>query len=677
MKRILVLAALGSTINCGGVDCGEGTFENGNGDCVLADPDDAVPPVVTLAPPGARTRDPLPAFVVISTDEPSRIFFSLDGTEPDPATSPSFASPTTVPGIPNGATLTYFAIDANGNRSATETSTYDSDATPPADVTNLAIAVAGTSATLTWANPGDPDFTTVVVGKVSDLVDARPEPGSTATVGAALSASIQVVQVGANTQFSDSGLIPGPTRYVVWTVDDLGNYSSGVTVRADVPIGSLTAQFTFDTNNNTLTRTVSPDNFDLSGTTATRVNNSVTLALSVKNLTATSLVNPKAEIAGVTNGTFTSSNGTADNRPFGSLGPNALGPGATVTKDLTFDVNPGTVVTIDLVLAQHAMLFATQIFNGNQRQRQLVFMDSATGQMVPGTFVSGALGRNGNVGQIRRPFAVGEHYIDIPTAHGQLQRWDLRTGSVTSGFSLDPDHIGSNITIMSTFAVAGHEIVVIRNGRYRSSGPISIVTLDEGFHRTGQLDIDLNDDRGNTLSALSPDGKTLAITGTNQIALIDVETLSVIDADPTTPGVDFLPTSITQRMRAVEFFDGSNGLYAISKNTNQGSFVRRTATGPVVTAANGSGRGSQLARTPDGRVFIGFEDTLRVFDPTTSVVSGTAYPFNPEGLTVADGKLFVLRTNRVTVDEVSSTGAVVRTFTFPTEIRGHWLRASR
>jgi hypothetical protein len=352
-------------------------------------------------------------------------------------------------------------------------------------------------------------------------------------------------------------------------------------------------------------------------------------------------------------------------------------PGATISKDMTFDVTPGTVVTIDLLLAQHAMLYATQSFNGNQRQRQLVFMDSATGQIVPGTFVSGALGRNGNVGQIRRAFPVGEHYIDIPTAHGQLQRWDLRTGSVTGGVALDPDHIGSTFTIMSTFAAAGHEIVVVRNGRYRGAGPISVLQLDEGFNITGKLEIDLTDDRGNSLSALSPDGKTLAITGTTKIALIDVETLTVIDADPTTPFVDFLPTTITQRMRAIEFFDGSNGLYAISKNNGEQSFVRRTASGPVVTQSNAGNRGHQLARASDGRIFVCSDDTLRVFDPTTNTLSNTSYPFGAEGLTIADGKLFVLRNNRVTVDEVNASGSVVRSSNFPTEIRGHWLRASR
>ena len=81
--RALVLAAVIALAGCQSVKCGQGTFKDGD-QCVGFDPNDKTPPSTTITPAGRRSRDPLPVSVTLATDEPAKIYYTTDGSDPDP-----------------------------------------------------------------------------------------------------------------------------------------------------------------------------------------------------------------------------------------------------------------------------------------------------------------------------------------------------------------------------------------------------------------------------------------------------------------------------------------------------------------------------------------------------------------------------------------------------------------
>lgn len=80
----------------------------------------------------------------------------------------------------------------------------DTDA--PAEVTNVAHSIDGTTVTLTWTNPLDEDFSHVVVTRNGAVVGAQIEEGS----------------------FSESITVSGGHTYILQTVDINGNMSDGI-----------------------------------------------------------------------------------------------------------------------------------------------------------------------------------------------------------------------------------------------------------------------------------------------------------------------------------------------------------------------------------------------------------------------------------------------------------------
>src|SRR5688572_26785900 len=115
--RAALLALLAAVSGCQSLECAEGTFEDGD-KCVGYDPNDRTAPITTLSPAGGRSREPIPSLVAMMTNEPARIYFTVDGTEPDVATQTGETSPVAVTGVEQGMTLKYFAVDRSGNREA-------------------------------------------------------------------------------------------------------------------------------------------------------------------------------------------------------------------------------------------------------------------------------------------------------------------------------------------------------------------------------------------------------------------------------------------------------------------------------------------------------------------------------------------------------------------------------
>lgn len=676
MMRLALLAGLLSQSGCQKLECAEGTFENGD-TCVGYDPSDTTPPVTTLAPAGGRTREPIPQIVTLSTDEPARIFYTLDGKDPSPD-GPGESTPVGVVGVEQGTTLTYFAIDRAGNREALRSVTFDHDATPPAPVSGLSLTMAGADATLRWTNPTAPDFAGTVIARVADVVDVNPEPGKLYTGPAALSPSLQIVAVGKLTELSDPGRPAGPVRYVAWTFDDLGNYSAPVSVRDTVPLGSLVAQLRYDVANNMLVRTMEPDHLGLSGTTAVLAGTTLTIKLDVKNNTAQYFQNLKAEVTGVTGATFTGSSGTADGFPFSALGPQLLAPGGTVTRDLVFTgVAAASIVTINLVLAHHPSLLCSA---GQVNQQQHV-VDLGAGVPQP-IIVAATRGPNDRPnGRIRPGRFIGGRYLDLATTHGTIERWDLVTRMLFRAVRLADDSQRANI--QGIYTKGDTTLALIKNGGRRRTGAAELVRLDEGLKVTGRLDLQHEDTKGFGRGAFSADSSLFAIPLTGGVALVDVAAMALIDATPGTPDtIDLIDPGFTSVIRSVHFFNNTDGLVILGRTTGKAAFVRRTATDYTVTPYQdpiATAKGFSLAAAADGKIWLAFSSGVRAFDPATGNVTTIAYPSAPQGLGIVDGDMWIVRSDRTSLDRVSPTGAVQRTIVLPvnTGAFGHWLETAR
>lgn len=667
------LASLGG---CQKIECADGTFASGD-TCVGFDPSDATAPVTTVTPPGGRSRQPIPALVTLTTDEPARIFYTLDGSEPQ-ADGRGEESPVSLVGIAQGTTLTYFAMDRAGNREPVTSIKFDSDVEPPAAVTGLAIAMSAADATLQWTNPTDADYAGTVIARVADAVDVGPTPGKLYTGPTTLSPSVEIVAVGKQTQLADPARPPGPVRYVAWTFDDLGNYSAPVSIRGAVPLGALTAQYTYNATNNTLTPTQLPASLDLEGTAAALAGTTLTLSLRVKNNSAQYFQNLKAKVTGVTNATFTGADGMADSFPFRAVGPQLVAPGVTVSRDLVFGgVAAGSTVTINLTFAHHASLVCTA--GKNNQQQHVIDLGSGLTQPIVVTTSRGPNDRFN--GRVRPGTLVGGRYLDIPTSHGTIERWDLITRTQKATARLAEE--GQRANVQGIYVGRDATYAVVKYGGRRRNAMAELVRLDEGLSVTGRLDLQLLDGQGFARAAFSADGSTLAIPLLGGVVLVDVKQMALIDATPGTPtSIDPIEPGFTDRIRSVHFFDNDRGLVILSRANGQAAFVRRMADDYTVTPyqdAVTNAKGFSLAAAADGKIWMAFASGIRAFDPATGNVSTISYAAAPNGLSLVDGAMWIVRSDRVNLDQVSLTGAVQRTITLPagTGAHGHWLDLAR
>lgn len=670
LRYLALLLGLAATASCNGVECGEGTFAMGD-TCVGFDPDDKTPPVTTASPAGGRTRDALSDVVTLTTDEPAKIFWTTDGSEPDLAAATGETSPVTIVGVTQGMTLKVAAVDRAGNVEPTATIVFDSDSTPPAPVSGMTVVMTGTTANVTWTNPTDADYVGTVVARVGDVVDVAPTPGQMVTAATALSPSLQVASVGTTTQFDDPGRLPGTVRYVAWTVDDLGNYSAPVSASTEVPLGSLTARLTYT---NALAVTQAPDNLDLSGSTATLNGTTLTVTLSVKNNTTRFFQNPKAEITATTNGAFGNSDGSADTFPFRSLGPAMLAPGATVTKDVLLSgVVAGTPTTINLTFAHHVTM------QGNPRSHIHTLIDVGSGKLLPPLTMTGRGPNDRLGGRVRPGVLVGGRYLDLPTTHGVVERFDLvtqmRVGAAAIG-------LGEKANIQSLTTTGAEMIALVKRAGRRDAGDAELVRIDEGLHVTGRLLLPYSDVKGFGRPGLSADRSTLAVPLGGGILLVDARTMKPIDPAPATPLVELVQTGLGGTARSVVFFNGNDGMVVVSRTGGQASILKRTAAGWVSTLyqdASTTAKGYSAALAPDGRIWMAFSSGIRAYNPTTDAVTSVSYGSVPQGLSVVDGQIWVIRSDRVTLDRVSVTGAVQQTISLPTinAVYGHWLEAAR
>jgi hypothetical protein len=661
MRRLLALALLATASSaCSDVECGAGTFSNGNG-CVGYDPNDKDPPVITLTPAGGRTRDPLPPIVMITANEDAKIFYTTDGSDPDPTGATGETAPVTLVGVTQGQTVKYIGVDRAGNATPLAETTFETDITPPKPVGSITVTLNGTTPHVEWTPPTDADYAGTVVARVVDVIDVAPPGGQMVTNGASLSPSLKVVSVGTATSFDDAALPPGPTRYVAWTYDDLGNYSTGKAASASIPIGALNGTLTFNTANNTLT-TTPPANLSFTGTTANNAAGTLTVNLNIKNNTNQYFLNPKIEIVSTTNASFTQSDGNADGKPFKTLGPDVFAPGATKTVSLVYTGATGTV-TMNVLFATHPSLLVM-----SQRRQGTTTFDLGSGIALPEftTATRGPQDRAG--GMVRFPVLTGGRYLDLPTTHGTIERYDLVNHTTAGLVNLG---VGDRTNIQWLISTRGELLALVKDGGKRRTGQLELVRLDEGLHELGRVKLPYNDEQGFVRPAISADGSTLALRVIGGILLVDLATLQPIDAITSSAPIDLIATGfVNSRIKGITFFNGSNGLVAIGRNNGQAVIIKRANgdyTKTVHQEASTTVRGFGLATAPDGKVWFSFEAAsgVRVYDPVADSVSTLAYAPQPQGLANVEGQMWIIRSNKTTLDQVDSAGAVQRTITLP------------
>jgi phage-related protein len=164
------------------------------------------------------------------------------------------------PGSSYAVTGTVTAFTSTNQQAGTDSSsaTITIDNTSPANVTSASGLAGDTEVTLTWTNPADSDFDSVVVLRHTSVVSDTPVEGTTYSVGNTVG-SATVACVSSSTSCTDTGLTNGTAyHYKIFSQDSRGNYATGV-----VPTGSpftpvLTPKTTIGNGANPSNATIAP-----------------------------------------------------------------------------------------------------------------------------------------------------------------------------------------------------------------------------------------------------------------------------------------------------------------------------------------------------------------------------------------------------------------------------------
>lgn len=200
-----------------------------------------------------------------------------------------------VPGSSYAVTGTVTAWTSTNGQAGSDTgsATITIDNTSPSNVTDTSGSTNIEQVNLSWTNPGDADFSQVVVlRRANSSVGDAPAEGAIYSVGNTIGSST-VACVTASTGCTDSG-IPGaiPYHYKIFALDSRGNYSSGA-----VPTGSpftptaLIISISITSDGSINYGLVNPGSakstFDLSDTQTVRNDSNVAADLTIKTSSAT------------------------------------------------------------------------------------------------------------------------------------------------------------------------------------------------------------------------------------------------------------------------------------------------------------------------------------------------------------------------------------------------------
>jgi len=654
--------------SCNSGKCGTGTLRYGD-ECVIADPFDKTPPVLTIDP-ALYTRHV--GTVHITSDKPATIYYTLDG---NPATtdSASGADEVVIPDVPdNGVVLRTFAIDLAGNKSDEIVRVWVIDQDGPGSPTDfhLTLGADNASRTVTWGMPPDPRPGGMLVARVEGKLSTHPISGQTYNVGDTLAGGVTVVAIAKpdpTGMFSETlAADPGLVRYVAWAFDDLDNYGPPAGDYALVPMPAQTATLTINQATGAVTVTSAPATLNIIAN-ASLTTGTLTLNLSLKNTTTRPLFAPKIELlnsetlpAGIA---WADSDGMLDAVKYRAYGA-SLNAGQSNTEAWTFTGLTTGTLTLQLRFRDDPVLTTSASYQGPS------IVDSATGieltEMPAGTPGKESDNRTtiyaftpeGNlvVGQ-REACQIISYNIG---SSRELARVDLcmQFGHVPW---LVADHSGSVI-----YAVASNSRPKVRY--HVAPVDTQLVRLDAATLTEYGPRIELGQGMTRQMK-LSPDDKTLIIaTGVTTEGLIVVDTTSFKIRTRIKPDFKVQACAFAPDGKSIAALgDSSVAIYDLAGNM----ILKRPAPGTIANSEN-------------PRMMVGFTSPHVIWFSrigevdSLDLLTGDSQTFNYTGtmFEVFDGKVYTQQ-NYSNVVRIDAGGNVEMTFPgLATSGRGHWIGRS-
>ncbi|MBI2591786.1 MAG: fibronectin type III domain-containing protein [Candidatus Brennerbacteria bacterium] len=163
-----------------------------------------------------------------------------------------------VPGSAFNVTSTITAFTGTNSQSGTDSgsATITIDNLSPANVTGATTTPGDTQITISWTNPGDSDFSNVVVIRATSLVTGVPTEGSSPAINDIIGNGI-VRSTTTGTSLVDTGLTNGTAYfYRIFSKDTYGNYSATGVEVSGTPVAPLPGQPGTPTYSNVSTSTL-------------------------------------------------------------------------------------------------------------------------------------------------------------------------------------------------------------------------------------------------------------------------------------------------------------------------------------------------------------------------------------------------------------------------------------
>ncbi|HUS27963.1 MAG TPA: chitobiase/beta-hexosaminidase C-terminal domain-containing protein [Kofleriaceae bacterium] len=674
LRGLLVISTLLLLLDgCSGGECGDGTFRYGD-TCVAVDPFDKTPPKVAVDPP-LYTR--AVGIVRLTADEPSTIYYTIDGTSPTTDSSHE-DDVVVVANVPDNAQLRYFAVDRNGNRSAEELRIWIIDRNGPGAPIDFRLALSGSSRSLTWVTPPDPRLGGVMIARVDGPLAAGPESGTAYAVGDTISPGVQVVSLnGTDTAgaFNESvATSPGLVRYIAWAFDDLHNYGPPAGDYAVVPMAAQSAAVSVTANTNaTFSITTPPSLLNLTGDAQyTSGNQTLTVHLTLRNDTARVLYAPKLVLKTALPGTVAfNKDGDYNAKPYRAYGA-ALLPAQTTQQTWTFtNVTSGTTLNLGLDFVD-GQIAGTSAYRSDSAGQ---IVDFNTGVQLL-QLAALPMGNGGDGMMIRGGFTPDGKLICGSRTAGAVSRYDLVSGSRELTAELKPQkaHVPAILLDKSGSAVyallaEGHPYN-INNNSATAGATTELVMLDAGSLQIGaRLPIGPSRNRG---IEISPDGRLMLIaTG------LQAQGVIVVDLTQLTIKTRIIPPFRPQ----VALFAPDGSIVIVGEQvavyTQEGNRTALWETpgtgGKVVRAAFGSptllwiGRRDQLEKL-DIRDGVGSTVTLPPGNPTPPTLGGRI-------VEVFDGKLYAMAGSDIVRLDANAT-TIEKTLDGFDDVDAHWFGRS-
>jgi hypothetical protein len=628
--------------------------------CYPTDPQDVVPPVVTVDPP---VRTPAVGNVRLTTNEPATIYYASDGTLPTQG-GLSERDQVVIPNLPDDAIVTFFAIDLNGNKSPMQSVAWQIDRNGPGTPTSFKLTLAGTKRTLAWVQPADARLAGVLVARVEGSLTWSPERGKRYNLGEQLAPGVQVATIvggGFSGAFSEdvSTHTLGLVRYAAWAYDDIYNYGSPAYASAVETLPAQDATVSVASATGVVSVTAQPANLSIAGT-ATLVSSDLTVHLEITNNTSRALFAPKLVLTNTPAvGSWNDDDGSLDagTVPYRALGA-VIKPGSKATTTMQFSgITSGDVVDLSLQLRNNFVLAS-----GEWEDDTAGSIVDVVGQDVVLALDLGARGPAAGGASLPGGVTPDGGFIMGARSSSELSSFDLGSGKrvLVNKLAQGKSHIPR--IVLDPSGGTGFALVAQSHTYSASNGHVEgveteLVRFDTAtLVETGRVALGVSRNRD---LELSPDGKWLAIATDLDDGVIMVKTGDLSKHVFATP-----------RPRDVTFTVDSASLIAAGHEDIQ---ILDVATGAVTKTISFAQNGKVFCGSigPDGRYWLGRESDVVAVDLTTA--TSEMFGFNGSVLEVIGDFIYLGDEGNSDVDRLDMAGVKDPDFgvDFNSSIYGH------